>query len=89
ENNIEELLVYEDKKDALDKIVIELNQFKDSSKDLENKVSLLSERITSLGSSKDVLDEKIEKYYKLESDMVFNEKIYIKIEVFHILKFNI
>ena len=80
ENNIEELLVYEDKKDALDKIIIELNQFKDSSKDLENKVSLLSERITSLGSSKDVLDEKIEKYYKLESDMVFNEKIYIKID---------
>jgi len=77
---IDELTRYEDKKDSLDKIVIELNQFKDSSKDLENKVSILSERITSLSGVKEVLDEKIEKYYKLESDMVFNEKLHIKIE---------
>ena len=80
EQQIDELTEYEDKKDSLDKIVIELNQFKDSSKDLENKVSILSERITSLSGAKEVLDEKIEKYYKLESDMVFNEKINDKIE---------
>ncbi len=80
EQQINELTGYEDKKDSLDKIVIELNQFKDSSKDLENKVSILSERITSLSGAKEVLDEKIEKYYKLESDMVFNEKINDKIE---------
>ena len=80
EKQINELTGYEDKKDSLDKIVIELNQFKDSSKDLENKVSILSERITSLSGTKEVLDEKIEKYYKLESDMVFNEKINDKIE---------
>ena len=77
---IDELTGYEDKKDSLDKIVIELNQFKDSSKDLESKVSILSERITSFSGVKEVLDEKIEKYYKLESDMVFNEKIHDKIE---------
>ena len=45
------------KKDSLDKIVIELNQFKDSSKDLESKVSILSERITSFSGVKEVLDE--------------------------------
>jgi len=80
ESNIEDLTEFESKKDSLDKIVIELNQFRDSSKDLESKVSILSERITSLSSAKEVLDEKIEKYYKLESDMVFNEKLHVKIE---------
>ena len=79
EKQIDELTGYEDKKDSLDKIIIELNQFKDSSKDLENKVSILSERTTSLSSSKDIINDKIEKYYKLESDMVFNDKIHDKI----------
>ena len=79
EEQIETLKEYEDKKDSLDKIIIELNQQRDLSKDLENKVSILSERITSLSSAKEVLDEKIEKYYKVESDMVFNEKIDTKI----------
>ena len=49
EKQIEELTGYEDTKDSLDKIVIELNHSKDSGKDLENKKFLFyQERITSL-----------------------------------------
>ena len=60
-------------------MIIDLETKKEKVNHLENKIKLQNEKLKTIQTNKDVINNSIEKYYKLESDILFNSQLHEKI----------
>lgn len=79
EININDLKVFEEYKTTSDEMIIDLETKKEKVNHLVNKIKLQNEKLKTIQTNKDVINNSIEKYYKLESDILFNSQLHEKI----------
>jgi len=77
--NIDELKVFEEYKTTSDELTIDLESKKEKVNHLINNIKLHNEKLKTIQTNKDVINNSIEKYYKLESDILFNSQLHVKI----------